>query len=172
MRVYFFECNVGRYDALYPASDDARHTLMNLQYREHGEPWEGVKLRVEKFSGVMGDFAAPWGNCPVFSPRAWEYLEPHLVGPVEALPITVRRKPMVLVNVSKADVLYKSKSQIERRSSGSISDIRRYVWKPAVAKQVLFRMDLEYSRVFATERFRQLVTEYGLVGMSWNETFA
>lgn len=137
------------------------------------EGWTPLPVEADENYGDVStcDFPSLIGHVPVFSARAVSVLRDFLMPNGQVLPLAYDREDYYAYNITNMlDALNLEQSEIIRFSTGRIMDIRRYEFfaeklegDPGIFKLAATPL----LRVFVTEKFKQMVNNYGLTGFQF-----
>lgn len=172
MRLYTYLPNSERHAYIY-APQEAEELLFFREIVPRSTDWPDIVLKADERNLPLGDFPALYGPTPVFSERAWSVFRKHLEGTVEALPL---RHPsgitLYAINVLLVlDCLDWDRSKLSKNPvNGRITHISRYHFKEVRFDQwVMFKLpETAGLKVIVTDRFKQLVEDAGLKGLSFH----
>lgn len=172
MRYYVYDPLSAEYECYVPGIPQ----LNFYDETRRGKRWTPVRLELadEDGPGLPSDFPDYAGHTPLFSPHAWQALEPLIAPDVEALPVIGAHGELLAINVT---TILHGTLDLDR-SECVFNDVTRAV--SAVYRYHLRNYELGNSHIFKLEEtrrlkvyvsdvFKEAVEAAGLVGLSFNE---
>jgi len=176
MRVFELRADGDTYEYVGLEPQDVPEEKFWPEYaRPLADTWEPLKVKVyhKDPAGkrlLPGDFPALLPGVAVMSRRAVDTLRDLLEPNGEILPLLCDEGEYFLYNVTREiDALDLERCELDLYSSGRISHIKSYAFKPEVVRgEVIFKTPtLRYSPIYVTDRFVERVESAGLRGFDF-----
>jgi hypothetical protein len=167
--VYLYAPDSDTYDTLAQASQQSDRALSMLEGASPvASKWRPVKVVIDKH-GRSGDFPSFLPHVPAFSRRALDVLQPVLGDEIEALPLDSGRLAFYAIHVLEVvDCLDEQQSVVKHYPSGGVMSIRKHVFdENCLGQRLMFRIgQAPRWGVYYTDRFKQLLEDAGLEGLT------
>ena len=141
-----------------------------------GKHWTPIRLEIvdEEGPGLPSDFPDYAGYAPLFSPRAWQALEPLIAPDVQALPVIGVHGELFAINVTTilrgALDLDRSECVINEATKSVSAVYRYYLHSSAIGKSHIFKLEeTKRLKVYLSDEFKKAVEAAGLVSLGCNE---
>lgn len=171
MGVFIIKNTLGQFRNIISADKDAAEVLNNAYGQSLATDWEILKFHWDTEDGEdKRNMFLHLGSILVVDEQSKSIIEP-VIDNAELLPIDIDGESWFVVNVcNKLDgALDLSKSKIESFKDGSIKWVREFVFNSEFSKPSLFRISELETALFASDEFRQTVSNAPIKGLKFEE---
>ena len=174
MPIYRYVADSDSFACIAPKGPKDRKAIDSLyDDKPKAKKWTPARVSLDVSQGKLGDFPSLYGGIPVFSERAWEILQPLLLGCVEALPLILptHRKYYAIHVLDVVNALDTEKSVLDYFPNGSVMDIEKIVFKKnAIQNKHMFKLPEKYSSdVYLSDYFKKTVDGNKLKGIEFDK---